>query len=190
MAEFKIAYDITMCHEGGYANNPKDTGGETWKGVARNKNPKWKGWSIVDKLRQQPNFPSNLSASIELQAAVLEIYKIQYWDVYQLDKFSSQIIANELFDTGVNAGTGTAGKFLQRTLNLLNLNQKLYADLKIDGDVGGATLIALNTRLPKEEKLIYKILNALQGGHYISIAENNPSQEEFIRSWFSRVTFA
>lgn len=36
MAIFNSAFKITMGNEGGYANNPDDSGGETYAGIARN----------------------------------------------------------------------------------------------------------------------------------------------------------
>ena len=38
----------TLETEGGYVNDPSDSGGETYCGIARNSNPKWEGWKIVD----------------------------------------------------------------------------------------------------------------------------------------------
>ena len=39
----------TLETEGYYVNDPSDSGGETYCGIARNSNPKWQGWKIVDK---------------------------------------------------------------------------------------------------------------------------------------------
>ena len=40
-----------MKDEGGYVLHevPGDTGGMTYAGIARNKNPQWNGWALVDK---------------------------------------------------------------------------------------------------------------------------------------------
>ncbi|MDR1034997.1 MAG: hypothetical protein LBT40_00015 [Deltaproteobacteria bacterium] len=32
--------------EGGWANNPADSGGETFRGIARNFHKSWPGWAI------------------------------------------------------------------------------------------------------------------------------------------------
>ena len=37
-----------MKHEGGYVFDPDDSGGETYKGVARKFHSKWEGWSKID----------------------------------------------------------------------------------------------------------------------------------------------
>ena len=45
MADFKVAFAKTIRFEGGYVNHKADKGGETYKGIARNFWPKWKGWA-------------------------------------------------------------------------------------------------------------------------------------------------
>lgn len=184
MADFKIAYKITMAHEGGYANNPNDSGGETWKGIARKKHPNWPGWTLVDRAKQG-DFPTNLTSVPNLQNLVESFYKIQFWDFLKLDQINNQRIANELFDTSVNMGQGVAGLFIQRALNVSNRNGKDYPDLQVDGNVGSVTVNAVNNH-PRPDQLL-KLLNTLQGAKYIGICEANPSQEIFMTSWLSRV---
>ena len=61
-------------------------------------------------------------------------------------------LAEELFDTGINMGTGTAIGFLQRALNALNRNGRDYADLAVDRRIGPATLGALDAFLRKRAR--------------------------------------
>lgn len=184
MADFKTAYKITMTHEGGYANNPADTGGETWKGIARKKHPDWQGWQLIDKAKHG-DFPANLYSIPNLQNLVESFYKVKFWDYLKLDQVNNQKIANELFDTSVNMGQGIAALFLQRSLNVSNRNGKDYAELQVDGNIGPVTIATLNNH-PRPEQVL-KLLNTLQGARYISICEANPSQEIFLNSWLSRV---
>lgn len=184
MADFKTAYKITMAHEGGYANNPHDSGGETWKGIARKKHPDWPGWALVDKAKQG-DFPSNLNSASGLQDLVEMFYKVKFWDYLKLDQINNQKIANELFDTSVNMGQGIAALFLQRSLNVSNRNGKYYPDLQVDGNIGSVTVNAVNNH-PRPDQVL-KLINTLQGARYIGICEANPSQEIFLTSWLSRV---
>lgn len=188
MADFKTAYKITMAHEGGYANNPNDSGGETWKGIARKKHPDWPGWGVVDhyKNKIKTGFPNTLATAPGLQAEVESFYKVVFWDYLKLDQIKDQRIANELFDTAVNMGQGVAALFIQRALNVSNRNGKDYPDLQVDGSVGGITVNAVNNH-PRPDQLL-KLLNTLQGAKYIAICEANPSQEIFLNSWLSRVS--
>jgi lysozyme family protein len=185
MADFNKAYALTREYEGGYSNHPNDTGGETYKGIARRPQSKWKGWKIIDQERYKPDFPNRLDSNKELQALVHELYKKEYWDSMKLDDVKDQLIANEMFDTGVNMGIGRAGIFLQRVLNVANKGQTLYPNLKVDGQVGKVTIGALNSH-PQQRNILAGI-NALKGAQYITICENNPSQEVFFNGWMKRV---
>lgn len=191
MANFDLAFQQTMGVEGGYNNDPTDRGGETYKGISRKYEPDWPGWNIIEDLKNKTNFPKNLNQDQELQELVKEVYKEKYWDVNKLDSISDQDVANEMFDTGVNMGTRLATTYLQIALNCLNKNQVLYGDIDEDGKIGPATLYALSTLLSKEtSEILLKIMNVLQGNHYIEYMRQYPEQEKFARGWFSRVTIS
>jgi len=185
MADFKIAYDIVRKNEGGYANNPKDRGGETYKGIARKIFPSWSGWIYVDAFKPRPGFPKSLEKSEALQAAVLSFYENEFWKKMSLDTIIPQDICNELFDTAVNMGVGTAGLFLQRALNVTNKQGALYGDLKLDGVIGPKTVSYVN--IHPNKKGLLTILRSLQGARYVEICEHNPSQEIWMNGWLERV---
>ena len=53
---FETAYDKMMVDEGGYILHTisGDTGGTTYAGIARNKNPQWAGWAFIDAKETPP----------------------------------------------------------------------------------------------------------------------------------------
>ena len=180
MTNFSTAFEKTMKHEGYYSFNKYDAGGETYRGISRRYYPKWKGWLIIDK--QKPNINHK-----ELDPLIRAFYRKHYWNPNLLNAFP-QDVANEMFDTGVNLGRRTAAKFLQQTLNFLNKNKQLFPDLVEDGIVGPKTIEALKIiHNRKETKLLLKIMNVLQGYHYLSYMKKSPVQEIFARGWFTRV---
>lgn len=185
MANFQEAYKIVRANEGGYVNHKNDTGGETYKGIARNYHPTWPGWVLVDRWKGVPNFPKNLDYDVVLQSQVRAFFKAKFWDVMKLDDVVNEELAVELFDTGVNMNTTVAVNFLQRALNVLNKQGLLYPDVPKDGIMGPKTLQVLNSH--PDPKAVLKILNCLQGARYVSIAEGNPSQEVFMYGWLTRV---
>jgi lysozyme family protein len=190
MADYDVAYDITLAHEGGYGNDPDDAGGETYKGVARKYYPTWAGWAIIDAAKEEPNFPESLKDNIVLDSMIREFYKINYWNRFDGDSLSEQLLANELFDTGVNMGISRAVEFLQKALNVLNRNGKLYDDIGEDGKFGNDTINALSAYLSTDSiSLLLKITNILQGMHYIEYARKSPTQEKYLRGWANRVEF-
>lgn len=180
MANFNEAFDITMGHEGGYIDDKDDVGGETYRGIARRYNPDWEGWEIIDETKPDINFD-------EMDPYVRKFYKNRYWDEISLDDFP-QAIANELFDTAVNMGTKRAAMFIQETLNYMNRNGSLYDELVVDGLIGRKTLSALDRLPPRDDIVILKILNVLQGQHYLNYMKKSPTQEKFARGWFSRIS--
>ncbi|WP_446039228.1 putative peptidoglycan-binding domain-containing protein [Streptomyces sp. SID1121] len=58
-------------------------------------------------------------------------------------------IALKLFDVAVNMGGGTAAKFLQRVLNVLNRRQADYPDMTVDGAIGPKTVSAFTAFMTK-----------------------------------------
>jgi lysozyme family protein len=190
MADFEKAYRKTMGNEGGYTNDPKDLGGETYKGISKIYHPLWDGWDIINRAKQDSNFPYNLDENLELQHNVENFYKAKYWDVNRLDDVRDQTVAEELFDTGVNMGIGRAARFLQIALNYLNRNGVLFNELVVDGAIGPATLNALDIVLNDGDcDVLMSILNTLQGMHYMKSMDKNPIQKRFARGWFRRVKF-
>jgi lysozyme family protein len=190
MARFSIAYLKTMAHEGGYVNDKVDVGGETYAGISRVYNKIWSGWKLIDSLKKDSKFPANLKGNEQLQREVAVFYKQHYWDVNRLDDFQSQAIANEMFDTGVNMGVRRAASFLQEGMNYLNRNEQLYKNLVVDGFIGPITIKTMNYILTQrgDEEVLLKIMNVLQGMHYLNFIKQSPTQERFARGWFSRVS--
>ena len=86
--------------EGGYGNDPGDSGGET-------------NWGVTVRVAREYGYHG---AMIDMPRSVaFDIYSEIYWDAINLDDVEdhSQIIAKELADTGVNMGTGRALNCLQ-----------------------------------------------------------------------------
>jgi lysozyme family protein len=98
-------------------------------------------------------------------------------------------VAAEVFDTGVNMGVGIAIGFLQRSLNVLNRQQRDWPDVAVDGRIGAATLAAVTILCDRRgaagERVLRRALNALQGARYIEIAEQRPAQQAFVFGWLS-----
>jgi lysozyme family protein len=175
MANFSISFNLTMGAEGGYANNPADSGGQTYKGVARNYNPKWSGWAIVDSIlaTKPANINAALGANAQLQADIQQFYLINYWNANSTGSINDQQIANQVFDTSVNMGVGRSAEFLQQA-----------AGVTVDRVIGPHTLAAVNAANPQT---LYNKFIALRKQYYQNIIANNPSQAQFKNSWFSRL---
>lgn len=189
MANYKQSYLKIMGYEGGYSNDEDDIGGQTYKGISMVYHPDWGGWAIIDKLKKEPDFPANLKKNVELNDMVILFYKPKYWDVFRGDDIAFQGIADEMLDISINLGYKRAVIFLQKALNVLNRNASLYTDITMDGVIGKNTITALDFFMKKDgnANFIIKILNILQGEHYINRMLEDPTQEKFCRGWLDRV---
>jgi lysozyme family protein len=180
MADFHKALDFTLQQERKYSNVPGDSGGETWKGIARKKWPDWEGWVIVDraKLLSQNLAILNtlLSASKELQVGVEAFYCRNFW-LPKYDQIADQGLCTKLFDWGVNMGIPSAVKCLQRAL------AECGCTLEDDGAFGLATLDMTNSANPQD--LMPQFIAAAKS-HYRAIVEKVPTDVKFLDGWLAR----
>lgn len=177
----QIIEDTVHLKEKGYANLKNDSGGETMWGITKATANKYKHlWPKYDFKGDMRRLPLALA---------YEIYAVGYWDEQNLDDVLevSPVLAEELFDTGVNCGTDLPQKWLQRCLNVLNGQGSYYKDIKVDGDVGPKTIECLKAffemRGNEGIAVLFTMLNGLQSVHYITLAEKKETQEDFVYGW-------
>lgn len=161
--------------EGGYTNDPADSGGETNYGITL---ATARAFGYEDDMRAMP------------REVATWIYRKRYWDALSLDPVGllAPDVAGELFDSAVNCGPDVAGKWLQRSLNVLNQSGATYADMTVDGRVGPMTVAAFRAYYTARGRdgitVLLRALNALQGAFYIGLAESRPKDERFVFGWF------
>lgn len=168
--------DDIIATEGGYVNHPSDKGGET-------------NYGITVAVARVNGYRGNMRDLTKDDARA--IYFAEYWRRPNFDKVFdiAPLVGIELLDCGVLSGTVTAGKWLQTCLNRLNMREKLYRDLKVDGYIGPATLGALedymrHRRAQGGERVLYKALNIMQGHHLmITAPERHHPNEDFVFGW-------
>lgn len=157
--------------EGGFTNNPDDSGGPTKFG-------------ITEYVANKAGYSGDMDYfPIETAFA---IYSKNYWHAVKADELAelSEAIAEEVVDTGVNCGVGTAQMFLQRALNAFNNKAKLYADVSVDGHIGDRTLEALKSYLEQRDEIVMlRALNCLQGARYFYLVEMYEKNETFFYGW-------
>ncbi len=169
LAIFAPAYKRTKGHEGFYSNDPDDPGAETVLGLTRSADPDWAGWPIVNIYKTQPNFPKNMQDDLRIYESAQNYYRKAYWRTMGCDYINSQVIANKLFDAGVNLGVGTLSLFLQYILNCFNKKGTLWHDVPVSGVVGQDTVDAITAMLLEHngEQILYRSLDAAQSCYYL-----------------------
>jgi lysozyme family protein len=170
MANYEQAILITLdrAHEGGFQKDPHDhanwTGGKI--GVGSLVGTKY-GITTLD-------MPGVDIESLTIPQAEA-YYREHYWkDLYS--QIASQLVANKLFDLGVLFGVGTAVRVMQLTLAELNV--------KIDGDFGPATLMALNQAGETSVLTNYKANFAT---HAFNVATAKPEERRYLNDWVRRI---
>lgn len=172
MANFQLALEKVLKHEGGYVNDSVDRGGETYKGIARNMHPNWIGWKVIDSYKTYPDFPANIGDGQKLQQSIELFYKTNFWNPMQGDKIHNQFIAESIFDFCVNAGIKTGVMIAQTAL-----------EVKADGVVGPVTLGALNTINPD---LFLASFTLGKIARYVHLVKNRPANSRFFFGWIRR----
>ena len=104
-------------HEGGYVDDPTDSGGETKYGISKKA------------------YPDEDIKELTVERAK-ELYKRDYWDRFKVDMLPDRI-RHIYFDMCVNMGGGRATKILQEACNSKNSNK-----IDVDGGIGKNTIKA------------------------------------------------
>lgn len=133
--------------EGGYSNDPRDHGGETYRGLAKTYHPDiWKNGQPSDAL-------------------VDACFYTEYWVRGGAHRILTPRIRFELFEAGILCGIGNAGKFLQEAYNVLHGATVLV----VDGMVGPKTAAAVNDFCSKREvnrRALYAQQNTSQSVYF------------------------
>jgi lysozyme family protein len=163
-----------VAREGGYVNNPTDQGGETTYGI-----------TVATARAYGYDGPmQDMSRGL-----ASEIYANRYWLTPGFDRLYpiDSALSAKLFDVGVNLGPATGVLFLQRALNVLNVGNMPYPDLRRDGQLGPLTLHALTAlyalRGAAAQPVVMAMVRGQQATKYIELAEAQVSQEVFEFGW-------
>ena len=159
--EFEKALKRILKHEGGYVNDPLDSGGMTNLGVTK---------------RVWEEFVGHPVSEADMRALTPEIiapmYKMKYWNSSYCEVLPKGL-DYVVFDFAVNAGTGRSVKTLQQAIGCV-----------ADGVIGPKTMAAINGANPKD--LIAKFSDA-RADFYQGIVARKPDQARFIKGWLNRV---
>ncbi len=161
------ALAFTLGNEGGYVNHPADPGGATNFGIIQ------KNLTLWNAAHPELGFPGDVRDLTQDQAEA--IYRANYW---RWDAITDPAVAIKLFDIGVNCGTGTSIKLLQRAVNQLTVTP-----IDEDGHLGPGTLGAANAQDPAA---LMQALCQVQRDHYQALVDNNSSQAVFLKGWLNR----
>ncbi len=187
---FHEALQHLLTEEGGYVNDVDDLGGETFAGISRKYNPKWEGWEIIDRLKEDYqatsiHFKEQLTSN-NIYKYVISFYKSNYWDILHLDKINYKKTSIKIFEMAVNLGVPRTASIIQQCLNIMNFETE--HELKVDNIIGSLTINLINELSHKDNGELLLILLTLQQGYiYMKLIQNNPKQRKFLKGWIKRL---
>lgn len=160
--------------EGGYVNDPNDSGGETNRG-------------ITIAVARKHGYAGPMEALPRELAQ--DIYIKDYITGPKFDRvlMASPAVGTKLVDIGVNAGPGRAAVWFQQSLNDLSRAGRDYGQIAADGAVGSRTLAAyqaLEQRRGRAKacELTLKLLDGYQTAHYTRLARGR-ANASFLVGW-------
>lgn len=164
MADFKQAMEKVFASEGGWSDDPADSGGRT-------------NYGITEAVAQRHGLDVKSLTRDQAEA----IYYADYWTACGADRIENQRLATAVFDGAVNCGVGRAVKWLQAILS-----ETYGIELRSDGIFGAKTadaIIAVRKYLPG----IVAIYLSKRCDYYHEIIRMNPKNEKFLKGWLNRL---
>ena len=151
-------FALVLKNEGGYVDNPADPGGATNLGCTKAVWEQYIGRSVTkdDIKALTPN-------------DVMPLYKAKYWDTIKGDDLPEGV-DYAVFDFAINSGPSRAAKTLQSVLSIT-----------VDGQIGPATLRALETANPRE------VATAVCEAR-LTFLQGLPTFPTFGKGWSNRVS--
>ena len=156
-SNFEQCFALVLKNEGGYVDNPADPGGATNLGCTKAVWEQYIGRSVTkdDIKALTPN-------------DVMPLYKAKYWDTIKGDDLPEGV-DYAVFDFAINSGPSRAAKALQSVLSVT-----------VDGQIGSATLRALETANPRE------VATAICEAR-LAFLQSLPTYGTFGKGWSRRV---
>ena len=168
-----IIISKSLTYEGGYSNNIKDKGKETYCGISRKSHPEWEGWKKIDAIKKKRKIKYNeIINDPKLTDEVMNFYLKEYFSkvIGKLPVVEYEPIICLLNDFAIHSGPRTAIKKLQMVINNLNGKDVIEED-GVQGPATSKAIMALeqNTLLAHYLEIRRKYLQAVaqQGSNLV-----------------------
>lgn len=159
--EYEKALVPLLQAEGGFVDDPDDSGGATNFGITQ---------AVYDRYRRSKGLKER-SVKVISQEEVSEIYYTNYWIKAKCHKLPDKLDLVH-FDSAVNHGVGQAGKLLQGCVGA-----------KVDGVIGPKTLLAIS-KVPVNKVVIRYVVSRYE---FYGMLAKKPNQLKFLRQWMIRL---
>ena len=160
---FELMFNFLIQVEGGYTNDPHDSGGKT-------------NWGIIESEARRHGYTGDMRNLT--QDFAKSIYWTDYYLANNLDKIKDERVALTILDVSVNSGVGTGIKLARRALK--NMGVSIEENTKSDQ----VFLDAINSVDPLQFCNTY---SQIQRANYNRIVAASPEKGKFLKGWMNRV---
>jgi len=167
MADSAHLVPFLFAAEGGYVDNPNDSGGSTMKGIT------YAEWCVCFGNNAHDRF---MAMSVDDWTLV---FKNAYWAKIYGDQINSQLIADITVDWLWNSGYELPEANVQTILNT-----QFGDHIGIDGVFGAQTIASINAT---PEKALFDDIADARSDFFINIVKTTPSQLTFLKGWEHRL---
>lgn len=172
--------------EGGHANDPLDSGGETQFGISLRflvgeGQIDLDGDGFADFDLDMDGDIDGADIQLLTVGDAIWLYHRFFWQRYNIEALPHPI-GEAVFDQAINGGGYAAKTMLQRAINSLNVRK-----IAVDGKIGPVTRYFLGATIAWEG--MEKVLEAYREQvreRYREIVQRNPSQKRFLNGWIAR----
>ena len=161
MADFSIYAPKLRQFEGGFVNDPRDSGGATYGGIT------------LARFRQEFGMDKTVTDLKNMtDDQWCQIMKKGYWDWCGADDIKNQAVAEIFVDWCVNSGLGMIKKV------------QGIVGTKADGVVGPKTIAAINAR---DARQLHYAIKAARADYYAQCVKSKSSNIAFYDGWMNRL---
>ena len=195
MADFDVSFRKLEAAEGKWVLDPRDSGGETYRGISRRNWPRWDGWKAIDLVRRgmgyAPKYGTGkyvdyvvrlndiLDKDSWLQERVRDFYIANFWtQSYTL--IEDQELVDWMFSLAVNTGMSPNGKSLPH-----KWVQQALGGIVADGIIGPVTRKAIKDTF--DVKVLLEGAKAYARTFYRDLVKRDPSKKCYLKGWLRRV---
>lgn len=154
--------------EGGYVNDPDDSGGPTKYGITIKTLADWRGAPVT---------AADVKALTRAEAA--KIYRKRYYIDPGICDLPEPLKA-PVFDMGVNAGPATAIRLLQEVL------VRHGSRIRADGIIGPKTLDSIAVEVEATPEQLVDAYADARIAYYRDLVARRPKNKKFLKGWINR----
>lgn len=171
--KFRFCVEKVLKHEGGFVDDPVDTGGATNYGVSL----RWlRSLGTEGDIDGDGDVDWRDVKGLTREQAI-ELYRTKWWAPYAYESIANIGVCAKAFDLAVNMGSSQAHRLLQRAVRAAG------GKVVEDGKFGPKTLEAVNAA---DGRSLLCALRSEAAGYYRGLVVAKQEREKWLNGWLNR----